>query len=153
MNQHAEGHTVRRYDGEQGDLHGRLVAMGRLVLRQVKDAVEAFQGRDAALAQQVISLDHEVDQLEVATDGEIVDIIARRSPLGSDLRWVLAVSKSVSDLERIGDEAVKLAGVVIQLFTSAGSAPGNELMRHVNAMGGLAVSSLENGDRPLRSMG
>lgn len=89
-------------------------------------------------------MDSEVDRLEVQTDDAIAKIIAKRWPLSSDLRLVIAVSKSVSDLEHIGDEAVRIAGMVIQLFGSEGSEPNSQMLRDINRIGNLALTSLRN---------
>jgi phosphate transport system protein len=137
-----EGHTVKRYDGELNHLHYLILEMGGLVLAQVRDALTAFRTRNTALAHKVVAMDNEVDRLEVAADDEIVKLIAKRCPVSSDLRMVMAVSKSVSDLERIGDEAVRIAGLVIHLFGDEGSDPNSQMLRDVNRMGELAVNSL-----------
>jgi phosphate transport system protein len=142
MSEKFEGHIFKRYDGELHHLHYLVLEMGGLVLTQVNTALNAFRDRNVALAQKVVAWDREVDQLEVRADDEIVKLIARRCPMGSDLRMVMAVSKSISDLERIGDEAVRIAGLVIQLFGSEGGDPNPALLRGVNKMGELAVANL-----------
>ena len=137
-----EGHIVKRYDGELNHLHYLTLEMGGLVLAQVRNALESFKTRDIGLANKVVELDGEVDRLEVSADDEIVQILATRCPVSSDLRTVIAVSKSVSDLERIGDEAVRIAGLVIQLFGQEGSDPNSQMLRDVNRMGDMALASL-----------
>ncbi|SMF97403.1 phosphate transport system protein [Methylomagnum ishizawai] len=137
-----DSHTVKRYDGELNHLHYLVLDMGGLVLGQIRAALAAFKCRDVEEARRVVASDRVVDQMEVQADDEIVKLIARRAPVGSDLRMVMAVSKSISDLERIGDEAVRIASLAIQLFGSEGSDPGNRLLRDVNRMGELAVSTL-----------
>jgi len=144
LNELVEGHTFKRYDGELGHLHYLVLEMGALVLCQVREALAAFKNRDLALARKVVTRDSEVDRLEVEADDEIVKLIARRSPVGSDLRMVMAVSKSVSDLERIGDEAVRIAGLVIQIFGTESSDPNSQLVRDVNGMGAMAMCSLQS---------
>lgn len=139
----AEGHTYRRYDGELNHLHFMVLEMGGLVLAQVREALVAFKTRDVMMAQRVVTRDGAVDRLEVEADEEIAKLIARHSPVGNDLRMVIAVSKSVSDLERIGDEAVRIAGLVIQLFGHEGGDPNSQLVRDVDRIGGLAVSGLQ----------
>jgi phosphate transport system protein len=139
-----EGHTVKRYDGELNHLHYLILEMGGLVLAQVREALTAFRTRNTALAHKVVAMDNEVDRLELAADDEIVKLIAKRCPVSSDLRMVIAVSKSVSDLERIGDEAVRIAGLVIHLFGDEGSDPNSQMLRDVNRMGELAVNSLQH---------
>ena len=143
MNELIEGHTFKRYDGELSHIHYLVLEMGTLVISQVREALAAFKGRDLALAQKVVNRDSVVDRLEVQADEEIVKLLARRSPLGSDLRLVMAVSKSVSDLERMGDEAVRIAGLVMQIFGNDSSDPNSQLVRDVNGMGALAMTSLQ----------
>ncbi|MFM8332154.1 MAG: phosphate signaling complex protein PhoU [Candidatus Methylumidiphilus sp.] len=137
-----EGHIFKRYDGELNHLHYLTLEMGGLVLNQVRDAMEAFKTRNVQLAQKVVAMDSEVDRLEVDADGEIIKLIAKRCPVSSDLRLVIAVSKSVSDLERIGDEAVRIAGLVIELFGEEGSEPNPKMLRDTNRMGEMAITSL-----------
>ena len=144
MDKQIEGHIFKRYDGELSHLHYLVLEMGGLVLAQVRDALAAFKARDTALAHRVVAMDNEVDRLEVATDNEIVQLIAKRCPVSSDLRMVMAVSKSVSDLERIGDEAVRIAGLVVQLFGHEGSDPNSQMLRDVNRMGDMALASLQH---------
>lgn len=140
----AEGHIYRRYDGELNHLHYLVLEMGGLVVNQVRDALAAVKSHEIALAQKVVATDSEVDRLEVQADEEITRLIARRCPVGADLRLVIAVSKSVSDLERIGDEAVRIAGLVIHLFGGESSNPNSQLVRDVHRVGGLALTALQN---------
>ena len=139
-----EGHIFKRYDGELSHLHYLVLEMGGLVVNQVHDALVAFKTRDTVLAQKVVDRDGEVDRLEVGTDDEIVQLLAKRCPVSADLRLVIAVSKSVSDLERIGDEAVRIAGLVMQLFGHEGSDPNSQMLRDVNRMGDMALTSLQH---------
>lgn len=139
-----EGHTFKRYDGELNHLQYLTLEMGGLVLNQIREALTAFKARDIALAHKVTTRDGEVDRLEVEADGEIVKLIAKRGPVGSDLRLVIAVSKSISDLERMGDEAVKIAGLVAQMFGTDSSDPSYQLLRDINIMGGMAINSLKH---------
>jgi len=138
----SEGHTYRRYDGELSHLHYLVLELGGLALTQVRDALECLRTRNLEMAHKVLDRENLMDLGEVNADAEIVKLIARRSPVGSDLRLVFAVSKSVTDLERIGDEAVKIANLALQIF-GTGSDPNSQLLRDVNTMGALAVKSLE----------
>ncbi|HUL11206.1 MAG TPA: phosphate signaling complex protein PhoU [Methylococcaceae bacterium] len=144
MSSEAEGHTFKRYDGELNHLQYVVLEMGGLVHAQVAEALAAFKKRDIGLAHKVVAKDSEVDRLEVEADAEIVKLIARRCPVGSDLRLVMAVSKSVADLERVGDEAVKIASSVIQIFGNESGDPNGQLLRDVNIMGAMALASLKN---------
>lgn len=145
MSVSTEGHTVRRYDGELNHLHYLVLELGGLVLSQVRDAVEALTRRDAALAQTVLHRENAVDLGEVNADTEIVQLIARRCPVGGDLRLVFAVAKSITDLERIGDEAVKIATLGLHLFggDAGGADPNRLLLRDIASMATLALKHLE----------
>lgn len=142
MNDPIPGHTVKRYDGELEHLHYLVLDMGSLVLRQVENALAAFKARDEALARRVIAIDQEVDRMEVWADSEIAQLVARRSPVGNDLRRVLAVSKSIADLERIGDEAARIAGLALQPFLQENHKPSPRLLGAPNQIGEHALAHL-----------
>lgn len=137
-----EGHTVHRYDGELSKLHVLLVEMGGLVHNQVLRSLESLKNEDLDLAAEIIDRDNEVDDLELQVDSEIESILARRTPVARDLRTVLACSKSVTDLERIGDEAIKIARITIKFFDGEAVTPSDNMIRDVFRMGRLAAESL-----------
>ncbi len=142
MNDDIEGHAINRYDGESSYLNFLVVEMGGLVLQQVKQSLEAFKNRDIPLARQVIAWDREVDRMEVGAAAEIAKLIARRGPVGGDLREVMAVSKSIADLERIGNEAARVAGLAIQTFAKGGNGPSQRLAGTPHRIGELATTGL-----------
>lgn len=143
MTGYIEGHTVLRYDGELNHVHGLVLDMARRVRSQLQDALTAFKDRDLAAANRVVAGDREVDQREVEADKDLVELIARRSPVGRDLRMVMALSKAAGDLERMGDEAVRIAGLVLQIFGNEGADPGSGLLRDVGHMGAMALAGIE----------
>ena len=102
-------HIDAHFDEELFRLKERLAIMGRLVELQVRSAITAFLLRDRKRADAVAEGDREVNQLERAIDEHCVRTLALRQPAGSDLRFVAAVLKIVTDLERIGDLAVSTA--------------------------------------------
>ena len=108
-----------------------LLAMGGLVEKQVNDAVSALIEADSGLAQQVREIDEQINQMERHIDEECVRILARRQPAASDLRLIISISKSVIDLERIGDEASKIAKRAIQLCEEGESPRGYIEVRHI----------------------
>ena len=98
-------HISQQFNAELEDVRSHLLAMGGLVEKQVNDAVNALIDADSGLAQQVREIDDQINQMERNIDEECVRILARRQPAASDLRLIISISKSVIDLERIGDEA------------------------------------------------
>lgn len=104
-------HSFKQYDAELESLRARVMQMGGTVQGQIMTAIDAFTGGNVDQMEKVIADDHRVNGLEVSIDEECTQIIVRRQPAANDLRLVMAVSKIVTDLERIGDEAAKIARI------------------------------------------
>ncbi len=102
-------HINKQYDQDLETIRSRMMQMGGLVESQIRAAVAGYLDGDIAKVEQVIAGDSKVNDLELAIDDDLGHIIVRRQPAASDLRLILAMSKTVVDLERIGDEAAKIA--------------------------------------------
>ena len=102
-------HISKQFDAELEAVRSRVLQMGGLVEEQIVKAVEGLASGDLAALDRVIEDDHRVNAMEVGLDESCSQIIARRQPAASDLRLVLAIIKTITDLERIGDEAEKIA--------------------------------------------
>ena len=111
-------HTNKQYDAELEAVRAKVLQMGGLVEEQIANAVESLVTANSALADAVIERDHEVNGLEVTIDEACTTIIARRQPTAGDLRLIMATVKTITDLERIGDEATKLARVTRKIYES-----------------------------------
>lgn len=111
-------HTFKQYDAELEAVRAKVLQMGGLVEEQIVNAVEALMDANISLASEVIERDHAVNALEVAIDEACITIIARRQPTAGDLRMIMMVVKTITDLERIGDEATKIARMTLKLHES-----------------------------------
>ena len=108
-------HISRRFNAELEELRSDVLAMGGLVEQQVTDGLIALTTSDTEIADKVASSDYKVNTMEVAIDEKCNQILARRQPAASDLRLVVAIIKTITDLERIGDEAEKLGKLAVKL--------------------------------------
>jgi phosphate transport system protein len=102
-------HISKQFDAELEAVRSRVLQMGGLVEEQIVKAVDGLASGDLDALDRVIEGDHRVNAMEVGLDESCSQIIARRQPAASDLRLVMAIIKTITDLERIGDEAEKIA--------------------------------------------
>ncbi|ENU4318330.1 phosphate signaling complex protein PhoU [Acinetobacter baumannii] len=102
-------HIHHQYDVDLQKISSLFLEMGDLVETQVEFAIRAIQNSDSALTQLVIQQEEKVNEYEIEIDALCSSVIARRQPIASDLRFIIAISKMTTNLERIGDEAEKIA--------------------------------------------
>lgn len=124
-------HISAQFNADLESVRSHLLAMGGLVEKQVNDAVTSLIEADLELANQVRKDDMQINQMEVSIDEECIRILARRQPAASDLRLIIGISKSVIDLERIGDEATKIAKRTLQLSEDGAAPRGYDEIRHI----------------------
>lgn len=108
-------HISQQFNVELQDIRNRVMAMGGLVEQQLSDSIQAMVVGDSELAERVVNDDYKVNAMEVAIDEECSRILARRQPTASDLRLIVAVIKTITDMERIGDQAERVAKMAKRL--------------------------------------
>lgn len=131
-------HISRQFNADLEEIRTHILTMGGMVEKQVVDAVTALIDVDSELASQVITTEREVNGFERQIDEECTRLIALRQPAASDLRMVVAVIRANVDLERVGDEASKIAKMAIKLSEQGQLPRGYVEVRHI----GKHVSSM-----------
>ena len=124
-------HISGQYNAELEEVRTHFLAMGGLVEKQVTDSINALLDADSALASSVQDNDRRINQMESGIDEEIIRILARRQPAASDLRMIIAIGKSITDLERMGGEAAKIARAAVSLGEEGESPRGYLECRHI----------------------
>jgi len=125
------GHISKRFDQELEDIRNRVLTMGGLVETQVNNGIKCLIDSDSELAHKVVAKDREVNQMEMEIDQQCLQILARRQPAASDLRLVVAIIKTIADLERIGDQAQKLGKHQLELVDARVSASTFVKLEHL----------------------
>jgi phosphate transport system protein len=114
----SDKHLSTQFDAELSGISGRVLEMGGVVESQVQQALYALTHFSGETASQVLSIEERVNQMEVEIDRDLSAIIARRQPTARDLRLLIAVSKTIANLERVGDEAARIARTVQRLINT-----------------------------------
>jgi len=128
--QHSD-HISQQFNLELEEIKSSLLEMGGLVEQQLSNAITAVISADSELARQVAEGDDDVNEMELAIDEACNRILARRQPAASDLRLVLGIIKAVNDIERVGDEAAKIAKLALALTEEGESSKGYVEVRHI----------------------
>ncbi len=125
-----EAHTVKQFDVQLANLRNMVLEMGGLVEDQIKCAMTALDEEDANAAREVVARDRIINGLQVK--------------LGSDLRMIMSLANTVTDLERIGDSAKKIARMTLHIYDGVSSPPSPKLLRDVRLMAELAGDMLHD---------
>lgn len=133
MQEEFQQHISKRFNDDMTALASQLLHMGGLVEQQLQQSVEALLKADSALAERVQRREDDVNEQDLAAGEACARMLALRQPAASDLRMILAIGKCVSDLERIGDEANKIAGMAQTLAAEGASPCGYVEVRRIAA--------------------
>ncbi|MCG5261126.1 phosphate signaling complex protein PhoU [Cupriavidus gilardii] len=133
-------HLSTQFDADLNAINTKLLQMGGLVEAQIDTAMKALTDFDATLADLVIERENQLNALEIEIDADCGNIIARRQPTARDLRLVMAISKTITNLERAGDEAEKIAKRTKHIMEETGAQGIN--YAEVKLAGDLAIALL-----------
>jgi phosphate transport system protein len=138
-------HLSTQFDSELAAVSTRVLELGGLVAAQIRQAIYALMQFNVEVADQVIATEASVNAMEVDIDRELSSIIARRQPTARDLRLLIAISKTTANLERVGDEAEKIARMVRSIIASGSplSLPSRELRVAAELAGALLDKALD----------
>jgi phosphate transport system protein len=140
-----EKHLSSQFDSELNAVSSRVMELGGMVESQISQAVYALAQFDTESADRVIETEVRVNAMEIEIDRELSSIIARRQPTARDLRLLIAISKTTANLERVGDEANKIARMVKSIIESgsARALPSTELRIASDLASGLLRKALD----------
>jgi phosphate transport system protein len=132
-------HISRRFNEDLEGVRNRVLQMGGFVEQQMQQAVAALIDADSRLGEEVAHGDHKVNDMEVSIDEECSRILATRAPAASDLRLIVAIIKTITDLERIGDEAEKIAFIASRLAVIERPADRYREIKHLGRLAQIMV--------------
>jgi phosphate transport system protein len=139
-----DAHTVKQFDIQLANLRNLVLEMGGLAEDQIKRAIAALDEEDMNAMRETIARDRLINGLQLKTDEDCISLIALRQPVGSDLRMIMSLANTVTDLERIGDGAKKIARMALQMYDGVSSPPSATLLRDVKPMAELAGNMLHD---------
>lgn len=139
-------HISKQFNADLENIREEVLAMGGLVEEQLNKALEALNQHDTDLAKEVMKDDERVNDFEVNIDEACVKILAKRQPAASDLRMVSAVLKTITDLERVGDEAEKIARMAEEIADAKEKSPLNGKLHYgaLQHLGSLVKNMLHD---------
>ncbi len=141
----ADKHLSSQFDSELNNISSRVMELGGLVESQIRRAIYALSHFNLEAVEQVEQLERRVNAMEVEIDHELASVIARRQPTARDLRLLMAFSKAIANLERMGDEATRMARMVKSIIESgaARSLPSSDLRVAADLASGLLRKALD----------
>jgi phosphate transport system protein len=140
----SDKHLSSQFDAELSGISTRVLEMGGLVESQVARAVHALTQMNGDIADDVVHIEERVNALEIEIDRDLSSIIARRQPTARDLRLLIAVSKTIGNLERVGDEAARVARTANRLITTGTLLPSRLPFDDLSFEASLATASLRS---------
>lgn len=140
---HLGQHISQKFNEDLESIKTQMLEMGGMVEKQVAEAIKALERADSYIAESVIQDEDRIDEMERDIDENCVTLIARRQPTATDLRLIMVVTKCIRDLERVGDEAQKIAKMAIKLSVDGASPRGYIEVRHIsNDVRGMLTDAL-----------
>ncbi len=136
-------HIFHRFDDEINELAALVDRMGGLAANQLKRAVKSLKKEDPARAHKVIRRDQKLNDLDVEIDEKIILLIAKRAPVAGDLRQIMAIGKIVTDLERTGDEARKIAALCVHFHEGGLTVPHDRILRDIYSISKFVIGMLQ----------
>jgi phosphate transport system protein len=149
MSEPISGHTVQSFDQDLKKLIGELAQMGDLAVRQVSDATRALVERDEELAKEVVAREKDLNAFDTRGEEIAIQLLAKRQPMGLDLRTVIVTLKGFTELERVGDEAKKIAKIARRMIVDEAD-PVDAYRGSFTRMVTAAEAALKNALQALR---
>lgn len=152
MTRDVREHTVHRFDDELNEIVSRVDLMGEMACNQLKRALKSLKKQDPVRAHKVVRRDRKLNDLDIEIDEKIVYMIAKRAPVAGDLRQVITLGKVVTDLERTGDEARKIAGLCIRFYEGDQATPNEHILRDIFSLGKYVQNMLQRAMQSFRDL-